>query len=200
MAFLPMAGPNPIFQLRSPDAFPGRTFDLSLSQCPCSCIGKWILFQFLHPSGFFWEILQLNAGKTQTSNGFSLSCSVAPFFPFFLVAAPLKWSSQKRVPFFSRVTELSSCSPAAESYGVIGPERLPRGSFQGGFRRIDPRGWGDRLGSLWVHPVHHSTFGRMLGESNGRLHQKMSLDAPFVDSPCSPSWSSFNNLVVLLGV
>ena len=27
------------------------------------------------------------------------------FFPFLLVAAPLKWSSQKRVPFFSRVTE-----------------------------------------------------------------------------------------------
>ena len=25
--------------------------------------------------------------------------------PFFLAAAPLKWSSQKRVPFFSRVTE-----------------------------------------------------------------------------------------------
>ena len=35
----------------------------------------------------------------------SLSCSVAPFFPFSLVAAPLKWSSQERVPFFSRVTE-----------------------------------------------------------------------------------------------
>ena len=32
-----------------------------------------------------------------------LSCSAAP--PFFLVAAPLKWSSQKRVLFFSRVTE-----------------------------------------------------------------------------------------------
>ena len=30
-------------------------------------------------------------------------------FSFFLVAAPLKWSSQKRVPFFSRVTEQLSC-------------------------------------------------------------------------------------------
>ena len=31
-----------------------------------------------------------------------LSCSVAPFFPFFFWGggAPLKWSSQKRVPFF----------------------------------------------------------------------------------------------------
>ena len=28
-----------------------------------------------------------------------------PFPPLFLVAAPLKWSSQKRVPVFSRVTE-----------------------------------------------------------------------------------------------
>ena len=35
-----------------------------------------------------------------------LSCSVAPFFPlFFLVAAPPNWSSPKRVPLFSRVTE-----------------------------------------------------------------------------------------------
>ena len=33
-----------------------------------------------------------------------------PFSPFFLVAAPLKWSSQKRVPFFSGVTEQLSIS------------------------------------------------------------------------------------------
>ena len=31
---------------------------------------------------------------THTHSGL-LSCSVAPFFPFFLVAAPLKWSKPK---------------------------------------------------------------------------------------------------------
>ena len=47
-----------------------------------------------------------------------LSSSVAPIlFPhFFLVAAPLKWSSQKRVPFFPRDTEQLSQKPAPRSH------------------------------------------------------------------------------------
>ena len=34
-----------------------------------------------------------------------LSCSVPPVFPFFGGCPTKKWSSAKRVPFFSRVTE-----------------------------------------------------------------------------------------------
>ena len=34
-----------------------------------------------------------------------LSCSVAPFYPFFGWLPHQKWPSPKRVPFFSRVTE-----------------------------------------------------------------------------------------------
>ena len=40
----------------------------------------------------------------------TLSCSVAPFFPFSLVAAPLKMVFPQKGPlFFSRVTEQLSC-------------------------------------------------------------------------------------------
>ena len=56
------------------------------------------------------------AGPGNFSSAFlDLSCSVAPFFPFCLVAAPLKWSKPKKgFPFFSRVTEQLS-------HGLEGP-------------------------------------------------------------------------------
>ena len=44
-----------------------------------------------------------NQAETPTSP--QLFSGTLFLFPLFLVAAPLKWSSQKRVPFFSRVTE-----------------------------------------------------------------------------------------------
>ena len=47
---------------------------------------------------------------------------MAPF-SLFLVAAPLKWSSQKRVPFFSRVTEQLSCG-SQSSLGLTFVQQL----------------------------------------------------------------------------
>ena len=58
-----------------------------------------------------------------------LSCSVAPFFPLFLVAALLKWSSQKRVPFFSRVTEQLSQRNSQASSSFSWPHTLQAASY-----------------------------------------------------------------------
>ena len=49
--------------------------------------------------------------------GVFLSCSVATFFPFFLVAAPLKMVFPKKGPFFSRVTEQLSLKNRCPSLG-----------------------------------------------------------------------------------
>ena len=69
---------------------------------------------------FFLARSQRSGGQSETrkkptkmavSNSFQFETSSVVqwhqfFFPFFLVAAPLKWSKpKKRVPFFSRVTE-----------------------------------------------------------------------------------------------
>ena len=89
----------------------------------------------------------------------NLSCSVAPFFPCFLVAAPLKRSSQKRVPFFSRVTEQLSNS------GFV----FCLGRFWASPRRCKPSSWSPGSGcrrSAAGWPCHHA---RVLGADAGRF-------------------------------
>ena len=61
----------------------------------------------------------------------SLSCSVAPFSPFVLVAALLKMDFPKRVPCLSRVTEQLSSShiPLGGQADLGLHQRLPRGEL-----------------------------------------------------------------------
>ena len=74
-------------------------------------------------------------------------------FPLFFVAAPLKWSSQKRVPFFSRVTEQLSSGSKQVKPATVEHIASPIGKMHADVRDVGSGDYKQKMEDNFCHSL-----------------------------------------------